>query len=185
MSHAIPPENKIAYTIYEELITRLHQQGYLFLKIGKILTRIRDEKLYEKIGEGGYDTFQQFLASPEIALKKPTAYMYIRIYEFYAQKMQMTDEEIVAIPSYKLLRLLPILKDKTKEEVVKVIDDIHELGTADTEIVIREQGLDPYDRPRVYRCPACNKWVVRYDEKSICQCDGTFHLINEKFEGKE
>lgn len=180
MPLAIAERRTEAYSLYEELKTKLVQHGYVFLKIGQILKRIRDEKLYQYIGEGGNETFQQFLASPEIAIKRPTAYLYIRVFEFYIDRMGLSEEQVVAIPAYKLFRLLPLLKDKTKEEVSDVLDGVLDLGTKDTEEVIKEKNLDPWKRPKLFRCGRCNKWHVNYFIDSICNCDGIVKLTKEE-----
>lgn len=173
---AISEKHHEAYNLYEELKTRLIQHGYVFLKIGSILKKIRDEKLYKEIGEGGLDDFQQFLASPEIAIKRTTAYLYIQVYEFYVEKLGLAEEQVVAVPSYKLYRLLPLLRHKTKEEVMKVLDDTTGLGVKDTEEVINEKKLDPYRRPKVYR-HECGKWVIEYHPDSLCTCDNQNGII--------
>jgi hypothetical protein len=181
---ALDEKRKEAYALYEELKTKLVQHGYVFLRVGKILKQIRDEELYKHIGDGGNDSFSQFLASPEIAIKRPTAYLYIRVYEFYIELMQFSEEKVVAIPAYKLFRLLPLLKDKSKEEVGSVLDGVLDLGTQDTEKVIEERHLDPWKRPKLFRCSTCNKWHIEYVVTNICECDGVFKLTQIEAEVK-
>jgi hypothetical protein len=176
---ALNKKREEAYSLYEELKTKLIQHGYVFLKIGYILKRIRDEKIYEYIGEGANESFSQFLASPEIAIKRPTAYLYIRVYEFYIEKLGMKEEEVVSIPSYKLFRLLPLLRGKTKEEVVTILNDIDGLGTQDTETIIDERNLDQWRRPKIYRCDVCNKWHIHYIVDNVCNCDSIFKLVQD------
>lgn len=168
--------NDLAFNLVEELKLRLKEQGAIFLRVGKILKTIRDEKIYETLGA---DSFTEFLSDPDIGLKQATAYLYIRVYEFYVEKMELPEDEVAQIPSYKLFRLLPLLKDKTKKEALKALDDVKSLGIKDTEITIKENKLEAYKHPVVYACEKCHKWVIKYHQKNICQCENEFHLINE------
>lgn len=174
-------ENKqtLSYGLYQELVKALQYEKRLFFTIGKILKTIREEKLYKYIGEGGYETFAQFVSAQEINLTQPRAYFYIRVYEFYIEKMQITEAELSDISAYKLFRLLPLLRSKDKSEVIKVINEVGQLGVADTERVIADKKLENKpDRPVAYPCAKCGKWIIKYREEDICQCDNEFHLIN-------
>lgn len=159
--------NDLAFNLVQELKQRLREQGAIFLRVGRILKTIRDDKLYEQMGS---DTFLKFLADPEISLKQATAYMYIRIFEFYIEKMGLPEAEVIEIPSYKLFRLLPLIKDKPKDEALKAIDEVRDLGIADTELVIKDNKLEAHKRPIVYSCEVCHKWVIKSEAENICQC---------------
>lgn len=173
----IKEENTLAYSIYEQLRNALTTEKKVFFAIGELLKRLNDEKLYRYIGDGGYDNFTQFLAAPEINITKSRAYFYMRIYEFYIEKMALNEGQLKDLSAYKLFRLLPFARTKTKPEVIQLIDEVRELGVGDTEAII-QQRQPPSDRPQVYACPSCGKWIVKYHETSLCADDDYLHLIN-------
>ena len=168
-------KNKLANNLYQEVQVLIKQQAILFLRLGKALKSIRDDELF---AEYNYDTFGEFLNSPEISLRQSTAYLYIRIYEFYQLELGMKEEEIVKTPLNRLMRMMPHLKTMDKEKAVETVEEITGLTNYDYDQEIKERNMVS-DRPSVYECKECNKYRIEYDEKSICQCDDYFHLINK------
>lgn len=162
---------------HERVIVLIKQQAKLFLMLGKELKDIRDEELYKNLGEGGNDTFIQYLNNPEIGLRQSTAYLYIRIYEYYILKLQMTEEEVIKTPINRLMRLLPHLKKMEDEKAIELIEQSSQLTNYDYDEELKERKLFS-QRPTVYQCKECGKWVIEYREKDICQCDDRFHLDN-------
>jgi hypothetical protein len=162
---------------HEKVIVLIKQQAKIFLMLGKELKEIRDEELYKNLGNGGYDTFIQYLNNPEIGLRQSTAYLYIRIYEYYILKLQMTEEEIIKTPINRLMRLLPHVKKMENEKAIELIEQSAQLTNYDYDEELKERKLFS-KRPIVYQCKECGKWVIEYHEKDICQCDDFFHLTN-------
>ena len=155
------PTTSKAWELYTYLQQALRKQAELFIDIGKALKSIRDEKLYLELGEGGFDTFQQFLNNAEIGLRPSTAYLYIRIYEYYYERLQLTQEEVLAIPINRLMRLLPVLKEKTDSEAKAVIEKISGLTSYDYDVIIGEDKLS-VDRPELFRDKETGKWIFQF-----------------------
>jgi len=173
-------KQELSFGLYQELAKALQHEKRLFFTIGKILKTIRDDKLYKYIGDGGFDTFRQFTSAPEINLTQPRVYFYIRVYEFYVEKMQISEAELEDLSAYKLFRLLPIIREKPKKEVMALIDTVRGLGVADTEKEINDHKLAVKpDRPIIVPCPICSKWIIKYKSNQLCQCEGGAALINE------
>lgn len=155
---------------YQHVVYLIVQQRKLFLSLGKELKDIKEGKLYKEMGEGGYETWDQFLASPEIDLRRSTADMYIKVYSFYIEKMKLPEEEVLQIPVGRLnlmsAKLESLPEDQRKEFIAKAIT----LGYTDFQ---QEARLAPQKRKiNIYHCEKCEKLVIEYDPKEICMCNG-------------
>ena len=170
MKNLATPQTELAWSLYKETQLLLRKQGELFLLIGKNLKQIRDEKLYRYLGEGGFDTFKDFLNNPEIGIRPATAYLYIRIYEYYIEQLKLSTEEVVQIPINRLMRLLPALKEKENNEAKQIVEEIQNLTSYDFDVVIGEKHLE-VDKPLVYKCKVCGKWKIEYKPEQLCSCD--------------
>lgn len=159
-----------AWNLYNDLQAAIREQAKLFLVIGKILKTIRDEKFYRQLGEGGFDTFEQFINNPEIGLRYSTAYLYIRIYEYYVEQLQLLEEQIIKIPLNRLMRLLPILKEKEESEAKEIVEQAAAVTNYDFDQVLKERNIEFAKRPRVYICKICGKWRVEIDPEDLCTC---------------
>lgn len=156
-------QSKIAFDKYSGLKDALKQQGYLFLFIGKTLRDIRDDKLFIDLG---YETFGDFLQDPELKQKPSTCYAYIRIYEYYVEKLEMKESEVVEVGMNRLQRLLPALKKRTDEEAKEIVSDIGAMTHLDYNQEVKERGLD-IERPSMYQDAETGKWIIEFYEKNI------------------
>ena len=159
----------------QELKKDLRMQGVLFLEIGRILKEFRDRKLYKSLGDGGYDTWGQFLGSGELSLKSSTVYAYIEIYNLFILRFGFAVEELADIPYDKLRLALPSARKlKTKEEVEELVYKAKELSRSD---LMKEFGqMTEEGKPigwskMVYLkpCEVCSKWKLPEDLQ-ICDC---------------
>lgn len=150
-----------AYVLYTEIRELVRVQARLFLDLGQKLKRIRDEKLYRQIGEGGYESFSQFLNNPEIGLRTSTAYLYIRIYEFYIGRLGLSEGRVTEIPLNRLMRLLPALKQKSESEAKEIIERVGGLTNYDYDVEVKERKLES-DRPKLYVDKESGKYVFEF-----------------------
>lgn len=95
-----------AHALYQEIIQRRNETAYNILRIGELLTKIKDEKLYKFLG---CDTFKEFYAAPEIGFAESTVYMFTRLYDLYILKLKKPPEMIAGIPIGKLQVINPIV----------------------------------------------------------------------------
>lgn len=161
-----------AFEIYKKFLLAKRGQEYLFMAMGKLLKEIRDKKLYLTLD---YDNFGQFLSSDEISISRESAFQYIRVYEFYIQYLELDENYVGKMPVSKLSIMLPMLKKvETKEEAIKLIEDMAPLGYAD---FIREVKLktDRSGKPQVYFSNELDKWIVQYyDNKTVLYTLGDY-----------
>src|SRR3989304_4785788 len=85
------PKEDYTFKLWQNLLIAKKQQGFLFLVIGKILKEIRDDKLYTILD---YENFGDFLGSDELAFSRESAFMYIRVYEYYIGYLELNEERI-------------------------------------------------------------------------------------------
>jgi hypothetical protein len=142
----------------------------LYLELGKTLYKIREEKLYLYMGNGGFDTYRDFLDNPEISFSEPAAYEYTSVYEFYCLKHGYQLEDLQDFPLNRLKRLIPLLKNEQEPEKVKQqIESVRGQTSRDFEASI--SPIAP-DKPQVYIDKESLKWVIKFKPET------TLEIIN-------
>ena len=166
-----------AFEVYEKLLFAKKSHEVLYLVLGKLLKDIRDEKLYLKLD---YETFEQFLGSEEISFSRESAYMFIRVYTYYVEYLELSEDTVKEINLSRLSLMMPILKKiEDKEEVVKKIDELNSLRHGD--FIIRVKQSTGKDKPSVYYSKELDKWIISYyNDKTILQDMGEFKEFMEK-----
>lgn len=160
-------KQNMAWASYNLLIDAFVNQAKLFLYIGKLAKDIRDKKLYKFLGNGGYDTFGMFLKSPEISRLAPSTVMaYIRIYEYYIERLQIIEGEILEVGTNRLQKLLPKLKNKPDAEAREIIKDIGVLTHDDYKKEVRERGLDT-NKPLLYQDKETGLYIFEFEPNQM------------------
>jgi len=155
-----------AFDYYQRIIT-LQKTGIMwFIEMGKTLYTIREEGLFKFMGDGGFDSYADFLNNPEIGFSDKSAYVYTSVYEFYVLKLQMDPESIKDIPLNRLKRMIPLLKDKTVEDAKKAIESTNGQTSKDFEKTVEENNISP-DKPEIYLDPENNKWIIRFKPECV------------------
>jgi len=163
---SLEQKRELAWEMYQTLRQSVVTQAFLFIDIGKKLKDIRDDKLYKYLGEGGYSTFQHFLANPELGLRPSTSYLYIRLYEYYIEQLQITREQLIEIPINRLMRLLPSLKEMPDDEARETITDLGQLTSYDYDIEVVERNIEKA-RPKLFRNKENGMWKFEFDPESM------------------
>lgn len=166
-----------AWEVVNKLNEALHNQAKLFLIVGQLLKEIRDKQLFKLIGEGGSDDFIQFVNS--IGMSQPTAYLYIRIFEYYIEKLGMDEGEIIKIPLNRLMRLLPNLKKLSDEDAKAMVQKVGPLTHTDYSIEVKENHLET-ERPILRTHKECGKYIFEFREDQMCNCEGGSGIIDLK-----
>lgn len=80
-----------------------------FLRLAYLLKLNRDLSYWKLLG---HESFEEFLASPEISISRSLAYQLIYQYELYIEKLNRPEEELIEIGTAKLAVISPVvLKD--------------------------------------------------------------------------
>lgn len=155
------PQAEYAWEVSQKLQLAKKHSELLFLIIGKLLKEIKDNQLYQQLD---YDTFNAFIQSPEVSFSRDTAYLYIRVYEFYVEQLEIKDSVIQQIPLNKLGLLIPLLKQKdTKIEQQELLSEFVGLGHRDFMLRVREG--QPDTKPIVWKSKETGQWQVQYYEE--------------------
>lgn len=135
---SITPRQEIAYRLYQHAVDLVRKQSSLFFDIGQTFKEIRDEKMYQHMGEGGFDSWEEFLAQPDIYLAPQTVRAYIYIYEIYIEKLGLDKNKLIDVPFYKLNMLASFIKNLEPDRAAEIIDSLKELGARDFNLELKE-----------------------------------------------
>lgn len=184
MQEITPVEGERAFSVHKNIIDLKKQMGVAFIRIGELLKRVRDNKLYIALG---YDSFQSYVINSELGFKRRTAYSYIEVYEWFVDRLQIEVERLVSLGLDKLLTILPMVKKENGsqriicQKVDNLMHEAAELRPCDFEKKYKDEkkqdGFDNYVAPPEYvRCEKCGKWkiIVPFDE---CCPDWIFEFI--------
>lgn len=166
-----------AYNVVQNLLMAKRNQEVLFLIIGKILCEIKDKELYKKLD---YPTFGDFLGSEEISYSKEAAYMYMRVYQYYVEYLQMGEDKIGQINLSRLSMMIPMLKKlENKEQVMDKIEELSALRHGDFVLKVKQEKKS--DKPSVYFSEALDQWIVEYfDDRTNLHTLGTYGEYQSK-----
>lgn len=130
-----------------ELVTRASKEN--FVTMGRLLASLKNDDAYQE-AQGGYETWQSYLAQPEIGLSVSEANRLIQIYDTFVRRFGFEEEHIATVPIKNLHYLLPIAKDmEDREEVGGLLDDAASLSQRDFKERLQDYKND--DGVRTYQ----------------------------------
>lgn len=155
------PVNELAFAVLQTLVRARKTQDALFLVIGKMLKLVKDKKLHKNYD---FDTFEQFLASEEVAFSREKAYLYIRIYEMFVQRFQMKEKDLTDLGVARLQALVPVLKEITdRDEALAKIEELGGSSIRFNEFIRATRNLTNTDgKPTVFWSDEASKWIIQY-----------------------
>lgn len=155
------PEKELAFVALQKLVQAKRFQDLSFLAIGKILKMFRDQKLYKKLD---FDNFSQFLASEELSFSREKAYVYIRVYEVFVERLKISEDDLLKIGVVRLMFLAPMVRGIEDDgDAVKAIDENKDLRYND--FVAKMKSVTNKDgKPTVFFSEEVNKWIVNFYE---------------------
>jgi len=167
-------KQEVAHRLYKELYSVIVQTSMNFLELGRLLKIIRDEKLYEYMGDGGYDSFRMFMADASLGIKHSTAYAFIRLYEVYVLKLGYPQQGLSDIPWAKLQLLAGIVEPQNKQQSDEWVEKARTLSNSDFTLEVREHKANAKETtfvpfPHMFRCKECGKWIITLTDENLCQ----------------
>ena len=144
-----------------------------FIELGAYLKQVHDFELYRRMGLS-CETFDEYIAQPELTFQRSTAYSLIGVYEdFFEKESNHLDVENIEEIDYTKLDKIRRFKNLPKEEFEEWIEKARTLSLSDLNEEIRTAGggtladKDPRlnDVPnredvgeyKEVTCPACGK----------------------------
>lgn len=103
---------EIAQDNYNDTIELKNTIGTSYFIMGKLLTENKRNGLYKLLG---HQTFEAYLAIPEISFHRTTAYKYMKVYSEFVEYYKIKESELVGVDLDKLYLILPYI-DKTNVE---------------------------------------------------------------------
>lgn len=150
-----------AFVCQKNLAIIRRAQDVMFLAAGKLLKMVRDEKLYLKLD---FEHFEEFIASDQISFSRESAYLYIRVYEYYSEFLGLSEEKLKDINLSRLGRMIPILKGiDNKEQALAKIEEMNTLPYNQFIHQVKAE-VDQTGKPNVYFSEETNRWVINYYE---------------------
>ena len=157
---------ELAFEIYKKVQVLLKEQNVTFLRIGQALKLVRENELYKYMGNGGFETFGDFINNPEIGLKQSTAYLYIRVFEYYVERLQFSESVLIGYPLNRLMKLLPHLKKKSDEEAKELLTNIGNMTDFDYNIEVKEKKLNS-KKPALYLDKETGLYILDFEENQM------------------
>lgn len=96
-----------AFAAYSEVRKYKNIGNYSAIQLGKSLLDIQKRKLYKAMG---HPTLASFLADPDVAIPRPTAYLYKSLVDFYLNHLGVEEDDIIEVDITRLRDLLPVLR---------------------------------------------------------------------------
>lgn len=145
-------------SLHLQLSAQIDDSRVRSIKAGKLLYELRqDDNYLTAVGEG-IDTWQSYLAQPEIGLSVSEGNRLIQIYEVFVLKHGIPEEEIVDVPTKNLHTLLPYVKGlEDSEEVAALVNDARHLSQRDFkerlhDVKSQDDGVRTYEYVVMAKC---------------------------------
>lgn len=137
-----------------------------FVAMGALLHQLyQDDGFLDAVGEG-IDTWEQYLAQPEIGLSTKEASRLMQIYEVFVLRLDYDEDSVAKIPIKSLHYLLPIAKKAVEQKSdISIVDglvhDATNLSQKDFreriyDVKTEEQGERTYSYLVMKRCNETN-----------------------------
>jgi hypothetical protein len=144
--------------------------------LAQTLKEMRDKKLYRALDCG---TFSEFIAQPEIGLKKSAVYALIKRYEIYSEHLQIPENRLLSIDHSKLDIIAPVVCSDPE----KWISNAAELSARDliNEVRIAQgrEEMSPIPPSSTVSAPAPGMSYEEYVRRQPCcacgasECDAS------------
>lgn len=124
-----------AWRVHSQVIEARERVERSFLDLARLLRQVRDEKLFRALG---YESFEAWLADPEISLSRTVAYRLITALDA-VDRYQIPEPLAVEIGVSRLELAAPMLRDVPAPEREIVLHEAKELSYRDLAARVRER----------------------------------------------
>lgn len=149
----------------EHTIVFKHYIETQYLEFAAQLKNIRDDKLYA----GRWESFEDFLADPTMAMDKGTASKMISIHERFVLEYKIPTQKIAQVGGWsKVAEILPVIKDK--KSAIKWLEQAASLSQSDLRKEIKEEKtgikMSECEHKDFYLVKICRKCGDRIQDHS-------------------
>ena len=125
-----------AHQLHQNIVDTKKDLTGNFLRLAYLLKVANSNKVHKKLG---YDTWEQYLATPEISVSVSMASRLINIWDEFVVKYKIKSDELLGIDLSKLTEILPVIKKLDKKEEVKDwLEKAKQLGILDLKLEKKE-----------------------------------------------
>lgn len=175
MTDKITPKQQDAWNIYQEVLSLRGEQTKVALRQGYLLNKIKTEHLYRYMGEGGFDTFNQFLA--EVKIVKGTALAYIRVYSYYVLTLKVAEVELYEIPFRRLNQLKGKIETLPAEQQIEWVEKAKVLLSRDFDAEMVDNKFKEPKAIEAFKCKKCHLLKILFRPDKVCKCEGSGYDI--------
>jgi hypothetical protein len=140
-----------AFQVDKQLKEAKRQINYNFVLLAHDLKEIKDNKFYLVLQ---YDTFESYIAQPELSFDRSSVYRLIQIYETFVLKYNVAPERLSEIEWTKLALVAP---HTNKENYEDLLADARELSRSDLREKFTESQECEHEPTEITICRKCRK----------------------------
>lgn len=148
---------KAAHTVELEIKELLGAMRTAWVFIAEKLYHFNDQKMWEPLG---YDTFEEWLASPEIELSRRHVYNLIEIWRETVVKRGLTAEELAGLEMSKVKEVLPAVR-KGLIGLPEALSDVRALSRRDLRKRYKGGVIVDDEDVHLIQCPTCGSWIEK------------------------
>lgn len=149
----MPTELGSPAEVHQQLVAAISNTKQSFVLVGKLLYEIKPVFL-SAVGEG-IDTWDDYLAQPEIGLNRGEADRLLQLYDYFVLRLGIAPTVLAGIPIKNLHYLLPMAKEDL-EGAAALMDDAEHLSQKDFRERVAEtrfdDGIRTYEYMVMKRC---------------------------------
>jgi hypothetical protein len=162
MPSGIEQKAERAYELERAVVVGSLSARRAWIEMAAALHSIKAEGLYELLG---YERFTDWIATPEIGLKRSQAYALTLIYEELVIERRVPLDDLFYLEPTKVAEVLPAIRKGT--DVVEALADASILSRSDLRAKYR--GIEPTpDEPvDLPVCPECGQLVKSIEKDKV------------------
>jgi len=145
-------ENQNLHEFHSYIVGLVRQINYSFLDLARCLVVVHENKLYEHLC---YETFESYIATPEISIRRASAYKLMDIYRTYVLEYKISPARLIDIEWTKLSTTLPVLTEDNVEDLLAMAESLSRSDLRQ-EIKILKDPSEKDKEELTKTCPYCN-----------------------------
>ncbi len=121
-------EAVLAHQNYEDTVSLKGEIARNFVHLGRLLKESLDNAYWKLLG---HDSFEAYVATPDIALSRSYAYQVVKLYRVYVEQMGLGEETLTRIGPSRLISMLNAAPNYCPETIVMDAENLSLSDLAD------------------------------------------------------